>query len=200
MALEAAVAGSAVREGVREAATDRALVEQAADGDREAYDALVRPRLDRLFASALTILRHEADARDAVQDACVGAWRQLGSLRDPERFDAWLGRILVNTCREQLRSRRRVAVREIALPDTTAGGRELAGREPPLAQHLAEVDAVRRAFIRLRPDHRVILALHHGERRSVDEISGLLGVPAGTVKWRLHTARQALANALERER
>jgi RNA polymerase sigma-70 factor (ECF subfamily) len=196
---EAGVAGS-VTGGLGGAALDRALVEQAGSGDLEAYDALVQPRVDRLYHTALAILRHEADARDAVQDSCVQAWRQLSRLRDADRFDAWLGRILLNTCRERLRSRRRTVVREIALADGPDDGPELPGPGPALADRVAEVDAVRRAFLRLRPDERIVLALHHGEQRGIAEIADLLETPQGTVKWRLHEARKALARALERER
>ena len=186
--------------GLREAAVDRALVEQAGAGNLEAYDALVQPRVDRLYHTALAILRHEADARDAVQDSCVQAWRQLARLREADRFDAWLGRILLNTCRERLRSRRRMVVREIALSDGADDGPELPGPGPALADRVAGVDAVRRAFLRLRADERIVLALHHGEQRGISEIAGLLEMPEGTVKWRLHEARKALARALERER
>jgi RNA polymerase sigma-70 factor (ECF subfamily) len=198
--VEVAVAGSAVRGGLARAALDRALIEHAATGDRDAYDALIRPRVDGLFHVALAILRHEADARDAVQDACVQAWRQLVRLREPDRFDAWLGRILVNACRERLRTRRRAIIREIAIADGPEDGPELPARGPSVADRVADVDAVRRAFLRLKPDHRVVLALYHGEQRPIGEIGRLLETPDGTVKWRLHEARRALAKALERER
>ena len=193
------MAGS-VTGGLGGAALDRALVEQAGAGDLEAYDALVQPRVDQLYHTALAILRHEADARDAVQDSCVRAWRQLSRLREADRFDAWLGRILLNTCRERLRSRRRTVIREIALADGPDDGPELPRPGPSLADRVAEVDAVRRAFLRLRPEERIVLALHHGEQRGIAEIANLLETPQGTVKWRLHEARKALARALERER
>ncbi len=197
---EAPVAASTVQGGAHATGRDRALVERAASGDREAYDALLQPRLDALYHTALAILRHEADARDAVQDTCVHAWRHLRSLREPERFDAWAGRILLNACRGRLRSRRRVQVREIEMPAHGTGVEDRPATDPPVAQRVADVDAVRRAFLRLRPEERVLLGLHHAEQRPIEEISRLLGVPIGTVKWRLHAARQALAKALERER
>jgi RNA polymerase sigma-70 factor (ECF subfamily) len=192
--------GAAIHQQVHVAIRDQALIERSAAGERDAYDVLVRTRLDGLYHTALAILRHEADARDAVQDACVRAWRDLRSLREPSRFDAWLGRILVNECRGRLRSRRRVEVREIDLSAFGDGPQEATARGPSLAQHVVEVDAVRRAFLRLRAEERVLLALHHADGRSVDEIAELVGAPAGTVKWRLHSARKALAKALERER
>jgi RNA polymerase sigma-70 factor (ECF subfamily) len=200
MVMEGLVAGSAARAGVPAPARDLVLIEAAAGGDRAAFDDLIESRLSGLFHTALAILRHDADARDAVQDSCVQAWRRLDRLRERERFDAWLGTILMNECRGLLRSRRRVQIREIDLDAVrgTAGARRAS--ETPLAQRVAEVDSIRRAFVRLDADDRILLALHHADRRSVEEIAELIGAPAGTVKWRLHRARQALIKALERER
>ena len=78
---------------------DGELIELAASGDRDAFDALIRPRLDRLYRMAFAVTRAEADARDATQDACVLAWRELPRLRDRDRFDAWLSQIVVNAAR-----------------------------------------------------------------------------------------------------
>src|SRR5512143_3306349 len=89
---------------------DRDLIEAARNGDREAYVDLIRVRTDRLFAVAQRILRDIDRAEDALQDALVIAWRDLRSLRDPDRFDAWLQRLLINVCIAQAtRERRRAA-------------------------------------------------------------------------------------------
>lgn len=85
----------------------RQHVEAALAGDDAAFEALVLDRLPRTYRMALAILGSEADARDAVQEAWVSVWRQMPSLRDPARFDAWLDQILVNACRSGLRKRRR---------------------------------------------------------------------------------------------
>lgn len=101
-------------------AGETALVERARRGDHEAFAALVDARLTATFRSALAILGNEADARDATQEIFLRAWRNLPELRDPDRFAAWFGRIVVNTCRTSIRGRRRRIVREIsvgALPD-----------------------------------------------------------------------------------
>lgn len=189
-------------------ASDRALVERAAAGDHDAFDRLLAPRFRPALRTAVAILRVEEDARDAVQDAFVSAWQELPRLRDPEQFDAWLGRILVNRCRSVLRHRKVVRVREIALeldddpaPDPDADVRR--ARAPGVdggQAAVAEADAVRRAFERLDADARVLIVLHHVEERPVAEIAALAGIPEGTVKWRLHAARKALERALERER
>src|SRR5262245_40072130 len=82
---------------------EHALLERAASGDAEAFDALIRPRLDRLWRVAGAITQNSSDAQDAVQEACVLAWRELPRLRDHAKFDAWLTRIVVNACRGVLR-------------------------------------------------------------------------------------------------
>jgi len=99
-------------------------VELARAGDKAAFEELVSSWVEPAFRIALAIVGNEADARDATQDAFLAAWRRLPQLRDPERFDAWLYRILVNSCRGLRRDRQRVAVREIHV---TAPGE---GEEP----------------------------------------------------------------------
>ncbi|MDQ3938620.1 MAG: RNA polymerase sigma factor [Chloroflexota bacterium] len=181
---------------------DASLVDMAAEGDADAFDLLIRPRLDRLFRMAVAITRSEADARDAVQEACVSAWRELPRLRDRNRFDAWLAQILVNACRGLLRGRRRIRVREIPAGELGGGESE---RDSRLATSddaavTGEVDAIRRAFERLDATTRSLLALHYVEERPLAEIGRLVGAPVGTIKWRLSRARQALDRALEVER
>jgi RNA polymerase sigma-70 factor (ECF subfamily) len=87
--------------------------------DRDAFDALVRTRVDAVYRTSLAILGDTADAADATQETFVSAWSHIDTLRDPDLFDAWLGRINLNACRAQLRRRSRRVVREIRLPDPT---------------------------------------------------------------------------------
>ena len=174
---------------------------RAASGDAVAFDGLVGPRIDRLFRMAVAITRNEADARDAVQDACVAAWRELPRLRDRDRFDSWLAQILVNACRMQLRRVQRRTVREIAVEE---GPEE--GQPPPgfatrgHGELVAEAELIRRAFARLDPEARTLLDLHYQEELPLAEIARLTSAPVGTVKWRLSNARRALDRALEVER
>jgi RNA polymerase sigma-70 factor, ECF subfamily len=178
---------------------DQTLVGRAASGDTDAFDSLIRPRLDRLFRMAFAILRSEADARDAVQEACVLGWRELPSLRDRARFDSWLAQILVNSCRALLRRQRRVRVREMEVDEAAeASGRGGFATGP--GETLGEVEAIRRAFERLKPEVRSLLVLHYVEERPLAEIGRILGAPVGTIKWRLSNARAALDRALEVER
>jgi RNA polymerase sigma-70 factor (ECF subfamily) len=170
----------------------------------EAFDALLRPRLDRLFRIAVAILRSEADARDAVQEGCVHAWRALPRLREPGRFDAWLTQIVVNDCRSLVRRRQRGRAREIHLDSLSSDAGDAAAGGPlvadPATDEVAEVEAVQRAFEQLDPASRSLLILHYVDERPLNEIGPLLGSPIGTVKWRLWRARRALARALDGER
>jgi RNA polymerase sigma-70 factor (ECF subfamily) len=174
------------------------LLASAARGDSAAFDALIRPRLDRLFRMAMAITRHEVDARDAVQEACVLAWRELPRLRDPDRFDAWVSQILVNACRGLLRKQRRIHVREIEIDAEAEGDRgHAAFSTAGPGDAVGEVDAIRSAFETLDPDVRALLVLHYVEERPLAEIGQMLGAPVGTIKWRLSNARKALDRALE---
>lgn len=178
---------------------DPALLARATHGDVAAFDEILRPRLGRLYRMAVAITRSEPDARDAVQDASLNAWRELPRLRSPERFDSWLDQILVNACRSLMRRSRRVLVREIDLETAGAGvDADLPGAASD--PDATEVDLIRRAFDRLDPGVRSLLVLHYVEERPLGEIARVLGSPVGTLKWRLSNARGALNRALEAER
>jgi RNA polymerase sigma-70 factor (ECF subfamily) len=183
---------------------ERELIERARGGDRAAFEALVRLKVDAVYGTALAILGHEADAQDAVQEAFVAAWRSMAGLRDPDRFEAWFGRIVVNACRMSLRKRR--GVREITVQSSggDANGadgdlRERPSSERPLADLAASADAFDRAFERLTGDERALLVLRHRDELPVADMAERLGIPAGTVKSRLFAARRALERALARE-
>ena len=126
---------------------DRDLVEAARDGDREAYADLIRARGDRLFAIAQRILRDVDRTEDAVQDALVIAWRDLPGLRDPDRFDAWLHRLLVRSCiSEATRERRLVANLRVLQTDIPTGTDEyLSDRRPGSAGTRLPTSAFRAA-------------------------------------------------------
>jgi RNA polymerase sigma-70 factor (ECF subfamily) len=173
------------------------LVGRAMQGDHDAFDRLIRPRLDRQLRFAMSLLRDESDARDVVQETCLRTWRELPRLRDPSRFDSWTNQILVNVARTRLRHRQRVVVRE--LPADQLGATGVSSATRPTSDDLAESDAIRRAFARLHPDKRMLLVLRHVEGLQMAELARLLGIPEGTAKWRLHAARAELERALEVE-
>lgn len=174
------------------AVRDEDLVDRAAAGDVDAFEALVAARLNRSFRTASAILGSEADAHDVVQEAFVAAWRHLPRLRDRARFDAWLNRTIVNRCRDVQRRRRRS--REVALE----GALELPSDDSPGGGD--DMVALTAAFERLRVDHRHLLVMHHLHRVPVADLAKELGIPEGTTKWRLHAARAALTRALEADR
>ena len=177
------------------------LVRRASRGDVAAFDELVDSRLAQSLRLARAIVDSPADAEDVVQEAFVSAWRNLRRLREPEKFDAWFGRILVNTARTHIR--RRGSIRPISIDRRHVDdGREAdtPGQHDPGLESVVSSDALGRAINRLTIDQRSILALHHLEERPVAQIAAVLGIPVGTAKWRLHAARQALERALEAER
>ena len=172
-------------------ATDAQLVERAGFGDEVAFGQLVEGRIDRAFRTASAILGNEADARDATQDAFTSAWVNLPRLRDVDRFDAWLNRILMNRCRDLLRTRirsREIAIDEAALPQS------------PMTDGALDISALTAAFERLDVAQRQLLVLHHLHHEPLVKIARRLEIPVGTAKSRLHAARKALERALERER
>lgn len=182
------------------------LVRRAALGDALAFDRLIAPRLDRCYRLAHAILGNEADSADATQDAVVAAWRHLPRLRDPRSFDAWLNRIVANTARMSRRHRlrlREIRIEPAADGDGAAAGGSASDQRDPAAgrefEAIASADAIGRAFDRLREQDRLVLVLHHVEERPLAEIARTLGIAVGTVKWRLHQARQALERAMETE-
>jgi len=169
---------------------DRDLVEQAQRGDREAFAILARTRGDTLFGIARRILRDVGLAEDAVQQALVIAWRELPRLRDPDRFDAWLQRMLVHACYAEARRKRAWISSIRVLPiDGPAAPDDLAS--------LIDRDEVERGFRRLPPEQRTILVLHHYLGLDSNEIGEVLDIPAGTARSRLHYAHRAMRALLE---
>jgi RNA polymerase sigma-70 factor (ECF subfamily) len=167
----------------------RDLVEAARRGEHEAFEVLATAAGDRLYAIARLILRDTHHAEDAVQEALVRAWREAPRLRDPERWDAWLHRLIVNACADEGRRRRRqsVEVRMIRIEPT----------EPDASSSLADRDQLERGFRRLKPDQRAAVVLRYYVGLSVPEVAEALGVPEGTAKSRIHYATEALRAALE---
>ena len=170
---------------------ERALVELARGGDEEAFASLIRMAGDRLMAIAFRILRDVDRAEDAVQQAIVTAWRDLPALRDPDRFDGWLYRVLVNACYVEARKTRRwnANVRVLTVDIAGSSGDELLSIE--------DRDELDRAFRRLPPEQRAAFVLHHYAGMPLADIGEALDIPVGTVKSRLHYAAAALRAAIE---
>jgi RNA polymerase sigma-70 factor (ECF subfamily) len=168
----------------------RDLVEQAQGGDREAFAALVGLTSDRMFALAARILRDSVLAEDALQGAFITVWRQLPNLRDPDRFEAWVRRLVVHACYAEARRRRTWAANVRVLPvDGPAAPDQL------LSIH--DRDTLERAFRRLSIEQRAVFVLHHHVGLPLAEIAETLGIPAGTARSRLHYATRLLRAAVE---
>jgi RNA polymerase sigma-70 factor, ECF subfamily len=168
----------------------RELVERAMAGDHDAFSELARVSIGRLYVVARLIVRDDAVAEDATQEALVSAWSHLGALRDPDRFEAWLHRLLVRACyREAARHQRRRRL-EVHVPVVEAPAADS-------TTDFADRDQLERGFRRLDTDQRAVLVLHHYLGLSLDEAAEVLGVPPGTVGSRLHRATQAMRAALE---
>jgi RNA polymerase sigma-70 factor (ECF subfamily) len=164
--------------------TQRELVDQAMHGSHAAFAELAATAIGRLYGIAGQILRNPAQAEDAVQNALIRAWRDLPRLRDAGRFDAWLRRLLVNACHDELRRSSRYR------SDVTLG--DFDGAMPDVSASLAARDEIAQGFARLTDEYRTVLALRFYLDLSLAEIAQALDLPIGTVKSRLSRASRAL--------
>ena len=168
------------------------LVEQAMRGDQEAFASLAAESVDRCYALAYRILRDPHRAQDATQQALLGAWRDLPTLRDPERFDAWLHRLVVNACYQEARGERRWTARIRVITDVRT-------TEPDVARSVAGRDELEAAFRTLTPEQRAVVVLHHHLGYPLTEIAATLGIPEGTARSRLHYAVRQLRTVLDHD-
>jgi RNA polymerase sigma-70 factor (ECF subfamily) len=169
----------------------RDLVLRAKDGDHDAFAALAADAFDRLHRTARLILRSDDLAADAVQETLLAAWLHIRAVRDPDRFDAWLHRLLVHACyREARRVKQRGIVEiHVTAPDARSDGD---------AQEVTAVrDQLDRGFHRLTPEQRAVLVVHHYLGLSDAEAAIVLDIAVGTFKSRLNRASAALRAALE---
>jgi len=165
------------------------LVERARNGDREAFSQLAAGEVDRLLVIARLIMRDADHADDAVQEALIRCWRQLPNLRDVDRFDGWLYRILFHAAADEAKRHRRL-VRSIQVIDVESSIDDT-------IQRIADREQLERGFDRLSMDHRAVVVLHHFVGLPLVEVATALGIPLGTAKSRHHHAMSALRAALE---
>jgi RNA polymerase sigma-70 factor (ECF subfamily) len=168
----------------------RDLVQRAMAHDHEAFAELVRLSIDKLYAIARLILADADRAQDATQETLILAWRDITALRDPDRFEAWLRRLLVNACyKEARRNRRRWSIETDVL--------RVDPGMPDTSRLVADRDELERGFQRLDPDQRILLVLHYYVGLPLQETADALGLPLGTVKSRLYRATRALRARLD---
>ena len=167
------------------------VVLAARSGDAGAFATLVHAETPSAYRLALSILRSPAEAEDAVQDAFLRAWRDIGSLRVPDRWPAWFRRLVVRAAIDKARRRNRV--REIVL--------DAAGEEPGPVPALGTEDRLEllSAYDRLSPDDRAILALRYFADLEMPDVAAALGIPLGTAKSRSHRALGRLRAQLRQE-
>jgi RNA polymerase sigma-70 factor (ECF subfamily) len=172
------------------AVDQRGLVERARRGDHDAFAVLVGASIARLDAAARLILRDPDLARDAVQEGFIGAWRNLPTLRDPDRFEAWLRRLVIRACIDILRRRGRrpieVELSPIEAPTVT-----------DLASIVADRDLLDAALRRLRPEWRAVVVLHYYLGLPLPDVASTLGIPTGTAKSRLHRSLQEMRATID---
>ena len=170
----------------------RDLVQRASLGDHDAFGSLATSAYGRLHRTAQLILRREDLASDAVQEALTTAWLHIHAVRDPDRFDAWLNRLVVRACSEEIRRAKRgpiqVPVDSIHGPGIDDSTRALADR-----------DQLERGFLHLSVEHRAVLVIHHYLGLPDAEAAAVLDVPTGTYKSRLNRAHLSLRAVLEAE-
>jgi RNA polymerase sigma-70 factor (ECF subfamily) len=169
---------------------DTNLVTRAQHGDEQAFASLAVACGDRLHAVAHRILRDTDLAEDATQQALLSIWRDLPTLRDPARFDAWSYRLLVRACYAEGRRTRQWSPNLRLVPaDEPAGSDALSS--------VVDRDQLERGFRRLSIDHRVVVVLHHYLDMPLEGVAETLGVPLGTVRSRLLHAMRGLRAALD---
>lgn len=174
-------------------------------GDAQAFEELVRRYSGRLLGAARRVLDSEEDARDALQDAFVAAFRSLRDFEATARLSTWLHRIVINASLMKLRTRRRKPEEEIEqyLPRFLEDGHQTPPSTPwsESAEGMLERKElrglVRAAIERLPETYRVVLVLRDLEELSTEETAQMLGASPNAVKIRLHRARQALRGLLD---
>jgi RNA polymerase sigma-70 factor (ECF subfamily) len=167
------------------------LVERARQGDHDAFAVLAAAAISRLDAAAWLMLRDTDLAMDAVQNALVRAWRDLPTLRDPARFDAWLYRLLVNACTDEIRRARRHRF------DVDIGALTTEPGTADATSAIADRDELERGFDRLAPEERAVIVLHHFLDLPLPEVAQTLGIPLGTVKSRLYRGLREMRAVLD---
>jgi RNA polymerase sigma-70 factor, ECF subfamily len=172
---------------------ERELVERAQRGDRDAFSTLAAASIARLYNLAQLMLGDADRAEDAVQETLVAAWRDLRGLRDPDRYEAWIHRILVRAVYREGRRGRRSPMAGLRPP---WAGWDGASERAAIAA-VDDRDQLDRCFLRLSAEHRAVLVLRHYLGLPDAEAAEVLGIPPGTFKSRLNRATAALRAELE---
>ena len=187
-----------------EASPDVELVRRAQHGDGDAYGQLVTKYQDLVYNAVYRMIGREDDSADIAQEAFVKGWKALGSFEGRSQFGTWIYRIAINCC---ISERRGVKRRRTTSLDSGGRGSEEEGPALDVADDALEpgeqvvegesVRLVQEAIGDLDPEFRTMIVLRDIEGRPYEEIAEVLEVPVGTVRSRLHRARQALKDRLK---
>lgn len=182
---------------------DRELVRRAKNGDKEAFESLVRRHQSRVFAVAGGILRKREDVEDIAQQVFLKAYFSLKRFDQRAAFSTWVYKITVNECWDLLRKRKvRPLVLEVDLSEEQArqyqAAEEVADGRPDASERLAARERVEQLLECLEERDRSMLVLKEVQGFSVEEIAEVLELNANTVKVRLFRARQRIAESVRR--
>ncbi len=185
--------------------TDGELVSRSKDGDKEAFQMLVKRYQRRAYGIALGVLKNSDDAMDAAQEAFIKVFRSIKGFKGDSSFYTWLYRIVVNVCIDQIRKKKRA--RSVEYDETwhrkdeiqtlpiTSNTRRMLPNYPMERRELNE--ALQNAMAGLSENHRSIILLREVEGLSYEEIAEVMSCHLGTVMSRLHHARKKLQKALK---
>lgn len=186
-------------------ADDRELVTRCQAGDRDAFNNLMRRHQRRIFNAVLRILGDYSRAEEIAQDTFVRAYQAIKGFRQEAKFSTWIYAIAINLCRNRLRRNACACSRTVSLDEPIACGDGEMQREIPdttqspdkALEAKEQMGLIQKAIDELDDDFREVVVLRDIQHLAYDEIAAALGVAEGTVKSRLHRARQVLQERLK---
>lgn len=173
------------------------LIEQAADGDHAAFDAIVRCTYPEMYGFAFRLVGNEHDARDVLQDAYLRAYRSMHTFRGDSSFTTWLYRIVANVAYTHLRKRKRQRTEQLDDVDEPVSSLHL---PEDLSQTAHLRDELKEHLMELPPEQRVVVVMKDVYDLPHEVIAKDLGITVTAAKLRLHRARKKLRAAIESRR
>ena len=159
------------------------LIKRAKEKDADAFDLLMRPQLQRMYRIAISILENEEDAADAIQETVLRCWQKIGQLKNEEYFQTWLTRILINQCKDILKTRTKYVLVE-EMPEVEY-------------QEAYETNDWKTILNHLDEKYRIVLELYYVEGFSTKEIAKLLHIKDVNVRSRMSRGRKQLEQYLQ---
>lgn len=160
-------------------------IERITKKDKVAFDNLINELVPYMYKISIVMLKKEEDANDAISECILKVYKNLNSLKNKKLFKTWMTRILINECKNILKRRQKI----IYINDIEETG---------IYDNYNETQEVKQAIDKLKPDFKMAIVLFYYQDLSIAEIANIAGVPEGTVKWRLHEAKQKLLTMLNK--